>query len=109
MHRVVVGLLLAIALVPVTAQRPTRPPTFEPGDTDGLVTSPNPRIRHAWKRRVFGSSGEGFWVIDARTLDYFDLLGDDAPVRSRRPSAPSQRIARRPTIASPATNRSWPR
>lgn len=124
MHRVVVGLLLAITIVPVTAQRPTGPPTFEPGDTEGLVTSPNPRIRHAWKRKVFwktfsepgrgtfrlipantaaeraqmtatldalaallkatpnGSGGEGFWVMDARTLDYFDpfVLPETTPL-----------------------------
>jgi len=36
-----------------TGQRPTRPPTFSDGDTEGLVVSPNPDIRYAWKRRVF--------------------------------------------------------
>ncbi|MBL8136393.1 MAG: hypothetical protein JNL48_07210 [Acidobacteria bacterium] len=124
MRRVVLGLLIVIALVPVAAQRPTGPPTFEPGDTEGLVTSPNPRVRHAWKRKVFwksfsepgrgtfrlipaqtaaerarmtatldaltallkatpnGSSGEGFWVMDTRTLDYFDpfVLPDKTPL-----------------------------
>lgn len=124
MRRVVLGLLLVITLVPVAAQRPTGPPTFEPGDTEGLVTSPNPRIRHAWKRKVFwktssepgrgtfrlipaqtaaerarmtatldalvalmkatpnGTNGEGFWVMDTRTLDYFDpfVLPEQTPL-----------------------------
>lgn len=124
MRRLVLGLLLVTTLVPVAAQRPTGPPTFEPGDTEGLVTSPNPRIRHAWKRKVFwktfsepgrgtfrlipahtaaerarmtatldaltallkatpnGSGGEGFWVMDSRTLDYFDpfVLPDKTPL-----------------------------
>ena len=53
MRRVVLGLLLLVTLVPASAQRRTGPPTFEPGDTEGLVVSPNPRIRHAWKRKVF--------------------------------------------------------
>jgi hypothetical protein len=124
MRRVVLGLLLALTLVPVAAQRRTGPPTFEPGDTEGLVTSPNPRIRHAWKRKVFwktssepgrgtfrlipaqtaaerarmtatldalvallkatpnGTNGEGFWVMDTRTLDYFDpfVLPEQTPL-----------------------------
>jgi len=54
---VVLAALLALPLValspPLAAQRPTGPPTFEPGDTEGLVVAPNPRIRHAWKRKVF--------------------------------------------------------
>lgn len=119
--RVVVGLALfgiAVAFLvevhPLSAQRPTRPPTFAADDAEGLVVSPNPRVRHAWKRKVFwsisvqpgrgtfrlippqtaaeraqmtatldalaamlkatptGTSGEGFWVKDSRTLDYFD-------------------------------------
>lgn len=107
-------LALAAAAVPVIAQPPTKAPTFAPGDSEGLVVSPNPRIRYAWKRKVFwrtsvepgrgtfrvipaqtaperaqmaatldalsallaatptGSGGEGFWMMDARTLDYFD-------------------------------------
>ncbi len=37
----------------LTAQRPKQAPQFEPGDAEGLVVSPNPRVRHAWKRKVF--------------------------------------------------------
>lgn len=118
---VVIAIVTAATL---SAQRPTRPPTFEPGDTEGLVVSPNPRIRHAWKRKVFwkisvqpdrgtfrlippqtaaeraqmtatldalaaifkatpnGSNGEGFWVMDSRTLDYFDpfVLPEQTPL-----------------------------
>jgi hypothetical protein len=32
-------------------------PSFPEGDTEGLVMSPNPRIRYAWKRRVFFRKG----------------------------------------------------
>ena len=54
------------------AQRPVGPPSFEPGDTEGLVVSPNPRIRYAWKRKVFWSismqPGRGtFRLIPAQT------------------------------------------
>lgn len=114
MRRAVAALILAATAVSLAAQRPTAAPTFEAGDTEGLVVSPNPRIRHAWKRKVFwktttepgrgtfrlipahtpperaqmtatldaltallratptGTSGAGFWVMDSRTLDYFD-------------------------------------
>ncbi len=114
MRRLALVLLLAIAAATVAAQRPTTAPTFAPGDSEGLVVSPNPRIRYAWKRKIFwrvsvepgrgtfrlipphtaperaqmtatldeltallkatptGSGGEGFWMMDARTLDYFD-------------------------------------
>lgn len=108
----------------LAAQRRTGPPAFEPGDAEGLVVSPNPRVRHAWKRKVFwsistqpgrgtfklipaqtaaeratmtsildrmaallkatptGSSGEGFWIKDSRTLDYFDpfVLPEKTPL-----------------------------
>ncbi len=124
MRRLVVALLVCVSLSPLTAQRRTGPPTFEPGDAEGLVVSPNPRIRHAWKRKVFwtistqpgrgtfrlippqtaaeraemtgtldalsallkatpnGSQGEGFWVKDSRTLDYFDpfVLPEKTPL-----------------------------
>jgi hypothetical protein len=112
-HRFFAALLVAGSAL-AAAQTPTRPPTFDPGDTEGLVVSPNPRIRHAWKRRVFwkaesqpargartsipphtaaeraqmtaaldalsavlkatptGTTGEGFWVNESRTLDYVD-------------------------------------
>jgi hypothetical protein len=107
-----------------TAQGPAGPPTFAPGDTEGLVVSPNPQIRYAWKRKVFwtisnepgrgtfrlippqtaaerarmtatldamaslfkatptGSAGEGFWIKDSRTLDYFDpfVLPEKTPI-----------------------------
>lgn len=118
------SVVAAILVATVSAQRRTGPPTFEPGDTEGLVTSPNPRVRHAWKRKVFwsisvqpgrgtfrlippqtaaeraamtttldalanilkatpnGSNGEGFWVKDSRTLDYFDpfVLPEKTPL-----------------------------
>jgi len=124
MRRLVLALLLLTSLLPVAAQRRTGPPAFEPGDAEGLVTSPNPRIRHAWKRKTFwktssepgrgtfrvippqtaaerarmtatldaltallkatpnGSNGEGFWMLDSRTLDYFDpfVLPDATPL-----------------------------
>jgi hypothetical protein len=72
MRRLVLGLLLLVTLVPLAAQRRTAPPTFEPGDSEGLVTSPNPRIRHAWKRKVFWTisvqPGRGtFRLIPAQT------------------------------------------
>lgn len=112
MRRQLIAVLLACGTALVAAQYPTKAPTFEPGDTEGLVVSPNPRIRYAWKRKVFwktesepargasrsvpvhtpaerarmtatldaltatlrdtptGAAGEGFWVMDARTLDY---------------------------------------
>jgi len=96
------------------AQTRTGPPVFEPNDTEGLVTSPNPAIRQAWKRKVFwkatanppqgygkavpvptpvereqmtarlntlsallkatptGSTGEGFWMNESRTLGGID-------------------------------------
>lgn len=112
---IALGLAVVCSLVAtLPAQRQSRPPTFEPGDTEGLVVSPNPGIRYAWKRKVFwsvsvqpgrstfglipqrtpaeaaqmtatldalasilkatptGSNGEGFWIKDSRTLDYFD-------------------------------------
>lgn len=34
-------------------KNPTGPPTLADDDTEGLVLSPNPAIRHAWKRKVF--------------------------------------------------------
>ncbi len=108
----------------LAAQRRTGPPAFEPGDAEGLVVSPNPRVRHAWKRKVFwsistqpgrgtfrlipaqtaaerarmtatldalaallkatptGTDGEGFWMKDSRTLDYFDpfVLPEKTPL-----------------------------
>ena len=113
--RLSVGIVLIAAAGSVLAQSRKAPPTFDPGDTEGLVMSPNPRIRTAWKRKVYwtvswnesrgnfrgriapqtpaerqamtaklealvgifkasptGSAGEGFWVKDARTLDYFN-------------------------------------
>jgi hypothetical protein len=120
----VLVLLVFVSLHILSAQRPTRPPTFAPDDTEGLVVSPNPRIRHAWKRKVFwtvsvqpgrgtfrlippqtpaertrmtatldaiaavfkatptGSGGEGFWIKDSRTLDYFDpfVLPEKTPL-----------------------------
>ena len=45
MRRAVLALLVCACLVPVAAQRRAGPPTFEPGDTEGLVVSPNPRKR----------------------------------------------------------------
>lgn len=55
--------VLALPLVappaPLVAQRPAGPPSFDPGDTEGLVVSPNPRIRHAWKRKVFWKTTYG--------------------------------------------------
>lgn len=110
------------------AQRRTTAPTFEPGDTEGLVVSPNPQIRHAWKRKVFwrtsvqpprlaargvpahsaaertamnatldaltaqlkatptGRDGEGFWVLESRTLDYVDV--NDLPERAALATVP---------------------
>jgi len=119
-----IALLLLLGLDAAEAQRRTGPPTFDPADTEGLVVSPNPSVRHAWKRKVFwtismqpgrgtfrvipaqttaergqmtatldalavlfkatptGSSGEGFWVKDSRTLDYFDpfVLPEKTPL-----------------------------
>ena len=124
MRRLVFTLLVCVSLIPVAAQRRTGPPTFDAGETEGLVTSPNPRIRHAWKRTTFwktvsepgrgtfrvipaqtaaertrmtatldaltallkatpnGANGEGFWVMDTRTLDYFDpfVLPEKTPL-----------------------------
>lgn len=125
MRRIAFAVSVVVALaVAVSAQMPTKAPTFEPGDTEGLVVSPNPRIRYAWKRKVFwkianepgrgtfrlippqtaaertqmtatldalasllkstpnGSNGEGFWVNDVRTLDYFDpfVLPEKTPL-----------------------------
>ena len=124
MRRVALVLLLLATVAAVSAQYPQQAPTFAPGDSEGLVVSPNPRIRYAWKRKVFwkvspepgrgtftlipvqttaeraqmnatldmltallkatpnGTNGEGFWVMDARMLDYFDpfvLPRADAP------------------------------
>lgn len=50
---VVVAALLSCQTSTGAQPRRTAPPTFEPGDVEGLVVSPNPRIRHAWKRKVF--------------------------------------------------------
>lgn len=114
MPRVILALMLLTGVTPVIAQPRGQAPTFAPGDTEGLAVSPNPRIRHAWRRKIFwrtfsepgrgtfrlippqtaaeraqmtatldaltailqatpnGSNGEGFWMMDARTLDYFD-------------------------------------
>lgn len=52
MRRVALVLLLVFTAI-VSAQPPKQAPSFEPGDTEGLVVSPNPRIRYAWKRKVF--------------------------------------------------------
>ncbi len=117
-------LLLLTTAAAVSAQYPKQAPTFAPDDTEGLVVSPNPRIRHAWKRKVFwrvspepgrgtfklipphtateraqmnatldaltallkatpnGTTGEGFWMMDARALDYFDpfVLPEQTPL-----------------------------
>jgi len=124
MRRLVIALFLATSAATLVAQNPKQAPTFEPSDTEGLVTSPNPRIRHAWKRKTFwktvsepgrgtfrlippqtaaerarmtatldaltallkatptGSNGEGFWMMDSRTLDYFDpfVLPEKTPL-----------------------------
>lgn len=57
---------LFFALLSLAAQTRNGPPTFAPGDTEGLVVSPNPRIRHAWKRKVF-------WKLSPQT--YTGTLG----------------------------------
>ncbi len=124
MRRVSLALLLVLGASGLWAQSPKQAPAFEPGDTEGLVVSPNPRTRYAWKRKVFwqvspqasrgtfrlipphtaaertqmnatldaftavlkatpnGSRGEGFWVMDSRTLDYFDpfVLPETTPL-----------------------------
>jgi len=124
MRRVALALLLAFGASSLSAQAPKQAPSFDPGDMEGLVVSPNPRIRYAWKRTVFwtvspeasrgtfrlippqtaaertqmnatldaltavlkatpnGSRGEGFWVMESRTLDYFDpfLLPETTPL-----------------------------
>jgi len=53
MRRVVLVLLLVGFAVVVFAQNPNPAPQFAPGDDEGLVVSPNPRVRYAWKRKVF--------------------------------------------------------
>lgn len=53
MRRVVLVLLLVGFAVVVFAQNPKPAPQFAPGDDEGLVVSPNPRVRYAWKRKVF--------------------------------------------------------
>ncbi len=53
MRRQIIAVLLALSVALVAAQPPSKAPTFAPGDTEGLVVAPNPRIRHAWKRKVF--------------------------------------------------------
>lgn len=53
MRAVLLAGLVIASLAPLAAQPRTQAPTFEPGDTEGLVASPNPRVRHAWKRKVF--------------------------------------------------------
>ncbi|MCL4849550.1 MAG: hypothetical protein KJ066_23605 [Acidobacteria bacterium] len=50
---IVLTLAVLVAAGVAAGQRPTKPPTFADGDTEGLVSSPNPDIRHAWKRKVF--------------------------------------------------------
>jgi hypothetical protein len=124
MRRLALVLAVLATATAAAAQYPKQAPTFAPGDTEGLVVSPNPRIRHAWKRKVFwkvspepgrgtfklipphtaaeraqmtatlnaltalleatpnGSNGEGFWMMDARTLDYFDpfVLPEQTPL-----------------------------
>ena len=53
MRRIALVLAFLTTAAVGSAQYPKQAPTFEPGDTEGLVVSPNPRIRHAWKRKVF--------------------------------------------------------
>lgn len=51
-------LVLTVCL-PLAAQSRKGPPVFEPNDTEGLLSSPNPQIRHAWKRKVFWRTSIG--------------------------------------------------
>ena len=72
MRRLTLVLALLTIAAAVSAQYPKRAPTFAPDDTEGLVVSPNPRIRHAWKRKVFWKvspePGRGtFKLISAQT------------------------------------------
>jgi hypothetical protein len=46
-------LMLLFAATALMAQPDRKgPPQFDPGDKEGLLSSPNPQIRHAWKRPV---------------------------------------------------------
>lgn len=49
-------LMLSLCAISLLGQSPSAPPTFAPDDTEGLKSSPNLRIRHAWKRKVFWKS-----------------------------------------------------
>lgn len=50
------GSASAVALAQTPGQTRARPPVFAPDDREGLVVSPNPGIRHAWKRPVHWKS-----------------------------------------------------
>lgn len=53
------ALLVLMVCLPLAAQSRKGPPVFEPNDTEGLLSSPNPQIRHAWKRKVFWKTSIG--------------------------------------------------
>lgn len=54
------SLALFMMLVYVLYSQPrSGPPSFAPTDTEGLIMSPNPSIRHAWKRKVFWKASPG--------------------------------------------------
>ena len=53
------ALLVLTVCLPLAAQSRKGPPVFEPNDTEGLLSSPNPQIRHAWKRKVFWKTSIG--------------------------------------------------
>lgn len=53
------ALLLLTVCLPLAAQPRKGPPVFEPNDPEGLQVSPNPKIRHAWKRKVFWKTSIG--------------------------------------------------
>lgn len=44
--------LVLVAAVSLPAQYRKEPPVFDPNDSEGILVSPNPQIRTAWKRKV---------------------------------------------------------
>ena len=51
-------LLAPFFCLSLLAQAP-KPPQFDPNNPDGLVVSPNPKVRYAFKRKVFWKVGVG--------------------------------------------------
>ncbi|MBX9599954.1 MAG: hypothetical protein K2X35_03080 [Bryobacteraceae bacterium] len=83
--RLLLVLWLPAALL---AQQPAyETPPLDANDPEGLVSSPNPAIRHAWKRKVF-------WKAN------YNPYGPEPPIPAYTPAERQQAIARLDALAA---------